>query len=243
MKNLRPTPTALLAGFIASGLLSLPVQAQETNLVIWGIQMEQLEYRRGDEDEDVFAWDGDAFIGTDEVKFRWLGEGQVLLDDDLVEELENRFVVQSPISDFFDAKAGVRVDTPTGPDRVYGVLGVAGLAQQWFEVDADLFVSETGDVSTRLDAEYEILLTNRLVLTPSLELDFAFTEDDEIGVGAGLSSGEFGLRLSYDLVDRFIAPYVGVEYERKFFRTADLARDEGEDVGALFGVVGVRIIY
>ena len=236
-------PAALLTGLIAAGLLSSPLQAQETNLVVWGIQMEQLEYRRGDEDEDVFAWDGDAFIGTDEVKFRWLGEGQVFLDEDVVEELENRFVVQTPISDFFDAKAGVRVDTPTGPDRLYGVLGVAGLAQQWFEVDADLFVSEKGDVSTRLDAEYEILLTNRLILTPSLELDFAFTEDEEIGVGGGLSSGEFGLRLSYDLVDRFIAPYIGVEYERKFFDTADLARNEGEDVGALFGVVGVRIIY
>ena len=243
MMKSKITPISVVAGLVAASLVSGPGKAQETNLVVWGLQMEQLEYRRGDEDEDVFAWDGDAFIGTDEIKLRWLGDGQYLLDEDVVEDLENRLVIQTPISDFFDAKLGFRADTPTGPDRYYGVLGLAGLAPQWFEVDADLFVSEKGDVSTRLDAEYEILLTNRLILTPSLELDFAFTEDEEIGVGGGLSSGEFGLRLSYDLVDRFIAPYIGVEYERKFFDTANLARDEDEDVGALFGVIGVRITY
>lgn len=217
--------------------------AQETDLTFWGIEMEQLEYRASDIDDGAIAWDGDAFIGTDEFKIRWLGEGVYLTNDDVAEEMENRIVGQVPISDFFDAKLGVRLDTPTGTDRLYGVLGVAGLAPQWFEVDADLFVSDSADVSARLDAEYEVLLTNRLILRPSMELEFAFTEDEAIGVGPGLSSGEFGLRLSYDLVDRFLAPYLGIEYERKFFRTADLARDEGEDVDTLSGVVGVRIQY
>lgn len=99
-----------------------------------------------------------------------------------------------------------------------------GLAPQWFEVDADLFVSETGDGSARLDVEYEGLLTNRLILTPSLELNAAFSEDREIEVGRGFSSAEIGLRLSYDLIDRAVAPYIGVAYERKLGKTADFAK-------------------
>ena len=205
MTSRKLPPVPAFVGMLVASLVTVPAKAQETGLIFWGIQMEQMEYRAGVEGEDLFAWVGDAFVGTDEWKLRWLGEGQIRLDEDEIEELENQLVAQMPISDFFDAKLGFRADTPDGPDRWYGVLGVAGLAPQWFEVDADLFVSDTADVSARLDAEYEIFITNRLILTPSLELNFAFTKDEEIGVGRGLSSGEFGLRLSYDLVDRFIA--------------------------------------
>jgi copper resistance protein B len=157
--------------------------------------------------------------------------------------MENRLVLQKPISDFFDLKAGVRLDSPEGADRWFGVLGIAGLAPQWIEVDADLFVSETGDISARLDAEYELLITNRLILTPSVEIDVALSDDREIGVASGLNSIEVGARLSYDVVDRAVSPYIGVVYERKFSRTADFARDEGEDPSALFAVIGAKLMF
>src|SRR3546814_2641720 len=80
------------------------------------------------------------------------------------ETLENQIVVRRLVSDFFDAKAGVRLDTPAGPNRVYGVLGFEGLAPQWFEVDGDLFLSEKGDLSSRFSVEYDLLLTNWLIL-------------------------------------------------------------------------------
>jgi copper resistance protein B len=127
-------------------------------------------------------------------------------------------------------KAGFRVDTPNGPDRSYSVLGLSGLAPQWFEIDADFFVSEKGDTSARLDAEYELLITNRLILTPSAEINVAFSGDHEIGVGSGISDIEAGMRLSYDLIDRRLSPYFGVVYERKFGQTEDLAKAEGEDL-------------
>ena len=44
-------------------------------------------------------------------------------------------------------------------------------------------------------------------------------------VGAWGPTLEVGLRLSYDLIDRAVAPYVGVHYERVYFETADFARD------------------
>lgn len=231
------------AALIAATLSVSPAAAQETNLVYYGFQLEEFEHRRGDENEELLVWNGDAFVGTDELKLRWLGEGEYDTNASQFESMENRLVLQMPVSDFFDVKAGVRADTPKGKSRLYGVLGVTGLLKQWIEVDADLFVSDVGDASVRLDAEYELLLTNRLTLTPSADLDVAFSDDRKMGVGSGFSSAEVGLRLSYDIYDRLLSPYVGVVWERKFGNTADFAREEGEDVEVWFVVVGLKVLF
>jgi len=215
----------------------------DAGLFLWGVKMDRLEYRHGDEDEKILAYEGDAFIGTDEFKLRWEGEGEYDTREKVRETFENQVTGMVPISPFFDAKAGVRFDNPEGPDRVYGVVGIHGLAPQWFEIDADMFLSQEGDVSGRLEAEYEGLITNRIILTPSVEVDFGFSHDREIGLGSGLRSVEVGARLSYDLVDRAIAPYIGVHYEHLFGGTRALANSDGEDTEAVFAVAGVRIMF
>ena len=146
-----------------------------------------------------------------------------------------------PISPFFDAVGGIRVDTPEGPNRAHAVIGLHGLAQQWFELDADLFLSD--HPSFRFEAEYEGLITNRIILTPSIELDLPFTDDPALDQGAWGPKIEVGLRLSYDLVDRAVSPYIGVHYERVFGKTASIARGNGEDTGAVFFVAGTRLIF
>jgi copper resistance protein B len=96
-------------------------------------------------------------------------------------------------------------------------------------VDADLFVSEESDVSARLEVEYPILLTQRLILQPSFELDFAVQEMEELRVGPGLSQVELGVRLRYEIL-RELAPYIGFVWERKVGQTADLVKAVGEEV-------------
>jgi len=231
------------AAMVAMVSLATPASAQTKDLVTYGLQLEELEYRRGDESEDLLVWNGDAFIGTDKLKLRWLGEGEYDTNSTAFETLENRLVLQTPISTFFDVKGGVRLDTPKGPDRWYGTFGVTGLAPQWFEVDADLFVSENGDTSARLDVEYEFLITNRLILTPSAGINVAFSDDLAIGIGTGVNDIEAGMRLSYDLIDRALSPYLGFVYERKLGRTADFAIDEGEDIEGWRAVVGTKIMF
>ena len=225
---------AILAAAVGTGL---PAAAEKP---FWGIQVEQLELRVSDS-EEVFAWDFDALYGTDELKLVWRSEAEYGLEERAFETLENQIRLQTPISDFFDAVVGFRADTPDGPDRFSGVIGVHGLAQQWFEVDADLFVSDRP--SLRLEAEYEGLITNRITLVPSIELEIPFTDDDARDIGAFGPKLELGLRLSYDLIDRAISPYVGVHYEQVFGNTAERFRANGEGTGAVFGVVGVRILF
>ncbi len=211
-------------------------------LVLGAVTFERAEYRLGDE-EDVFAWEGDGTLGTDEWKLRIETEAELSLEGEGFETLENQFLVQHMTSEFFDVKAGIRYDSPAGPNRLYGVLGLIGLAQQWVELDVDLFLSETGAPSTRVDLDYELLVTNRVILTPSAEIDVSFADDREIGVGSGLTSTELGARLSYDLYYRDIAPYVGVHWERSWGETADLKRDEGEATDSLYAVFGVRLMF
>ena len=123
--------------------------ARKEPLKIWGAQFEEFEYRYSDDDEELATWNGDFFYGTDELKFRWLTSGEYAIEERAYEGLENQIVGQVPISTFFDAKAGIRFDTPEGPDRTYAVLGVAGLAPQWFEIDANFYLSKDGDTAVR----------------------------------------------------------------------------------------------
>lgn len=242
----------ITVSLISSIILPTAVMAQEMiedtsarkqALTSWGVQFEELEYRYSDDDEELGVWSADFFYGTDDLKFRWLTKGEYAIEEQAYEGLENQLVGQVPISKFFDAKAGVRFDTPEGPDRTYAVLGVAGLAPQWFEIDANLYVSDEGDTSAELDAEYELLLTNYWILSATLDATVAFSEDREIGVGKGLVSTETGLRLSYDLIDRAFSPYVGVVHERKYGDTADLARVSGGSTEDWFAVVGARLTF
>lgn len=236
---------SLLAGTLSfpPGLAGAGEQSGHTYSHFWGVQFEELEYRYSDDDEELGVWDADAFYGSDELKFRWLSKGEYEIEEQAYGSLENQFLIQTPISDFFDAKFGVRVDTPEGPDRTYGVLGVAGLAPYWFEVDASVYVSDEGNASAEIDMEYEVLFTNHLSLALGLDTIVAFSEDEEIGVGRGLVSTELGARLSYDIVDRAFSPYIGMVHERKYGDTKDLAEAGSDSAGNWFFVVGARLMF
>ena len=228
---------SLLFGMIF-GLLALPATAEP---LIWGIQVEQLEVRLGESNSNLFAWDFDALVGTDELKAVWRSEAELDTGTRLFETLENQARLQTPISRFFDAVAGIRIDTGRGPDRTYGVVGVKGLAPQWFEIDADLYVAD--NPVFRFEAEYEGLITNRLTLTPSLEIELPLADDRPVKLGAWGPKFELGARLGYDLVDRLLSPYVGVHYERAWGETADLRREDGEDDATLYLAVGLRMLF
>ncbi len=207
----------------------------------WGVHAEQLEWRSG-ESSPAYAWDLDAFAGTDEYKFVVRSEAEYGTNAHAFETLENQLRLQVPVSTFFDAVAGVRYDSPDGgPRRTYGVLGLKGLAKQWFEVDADLYLSEYP--SARFEIEYEGLITNQIIFTPSIELDLPLADDEATGRAAFGPKLEIGGRLSYDLLDRAIAPYVGVHWERTLGESGRLVRDEGEDDDVVSFVVGFRVMF
>lgn len=201
------------------------------------ILVDQLEgkIRNG---RDGYAWDGQGWHGGDIDKLWIKTEGEGAFGEAL-EKAEVQALWSHAIDPWFDLQAGVRYNFRPDPERAYLVLGVQGLAPYWFEVDAAAFVSNNGDVSARMEAEYDLRLTQKLILQPRLEFDLALQGVPELGIGSGLSSGEIGARLRYEIRPEF-APYVGIEYERSFGDTADFRRAAGEEAGGWSFLLGLR---
>lgn len=205
------------------------------------VMVEQAEYRYEEDGEESFAWDADAWIGGDSNKLRLKGEGELALEDEKVEEAELQTLYSRNIDDFFDAVIGVRYDLEP-EETAFGVIGLQGTAPYRFEVDTALFISDEADVAGRIEAEYEILVTQKIVLQPSLETNFDFEEVGGSGLGFAFDDVELGLRLRYEIV-RELAPYVGLNWERALGDAADDLRDEGESVDAFSGVAGLRFWF
>lgn len=154
------------------------------------------------------------------------------------EQAEFQALWSHAIDPWFDLQAGVRLDAE--PDtRGHLVLGVEGLAPYWIEVDAAAFLSDKGDVTARAEAEHDVRITQKLLLQPRAELDFALQDIPHARLGSGLASADLGLRLRYEFVPNF-APYIGVSYERAFGDTRRLLRADGDDPESVNFVVGLR---
>ena len=188
---------------------------------------------------DGYAWEGVQFWYGGDLNKLWLkSQGEGTFGEGL-ESAEIQALFSRAIAPFFDVQAGVRYDFRPRPDRAHLVLGIQGLAPYWFEIEAAAFLSEDGDITARAEAEYDLRITQRLILQPRAELDFSLQDVPELGIGAGFSTAEVGLRLRYEIVPEF-APYVGVQYEHAFGDTADFRRASGDDVGGWSLVLGVR---
>lgn len=204
-------------------------------------QADRLEYQTN-EGDDLLVWDVQGWAGGDYNKLWIKSEGEFLLEREQFEEAELQALYSRTFSPFFNLQAGVRHDFEPDPSRTFGVIGVQGLAPQWFEIDAAGFVSDEGDVSARLEAEYDFLITQRLIVQPRTELNFAVQDVEKLGIGSGLSTAELGLRLRYEIRREF-APYIGVSWTRLVGETEDFARDEGENVSSVSFVAGIRLWF
>jgi copper resistance protein B len=136
----------------------------------------------------------------------------------------------------------VRHDFKPGDAQSFAAVGVMGLAPQKFEVEATAYVGERGQTAARFEVEYDLLLTNRLILQPLVELEFHGKDDPARGIGSGLGTAEAGLRLRYHLRREF-APYIGIVREHAFGTTADYRRQDGEDIDDTRFVAGLRIWF
>lgn len=207
--------------------------------------LDQLEYRASGAPDEL-RWDALAWVGGD-VNRLWIEtEGQMATDGD-EGELE-RFDVEYGrlVAPFWDLQGGIRYQRNWAAgedvDRFSGVLGLHGLAPYAFEIEADLILSEDGDVAAQFQATYDFRFTQRLILQPRLETAAAFDEARAYGIGEGINSLRLGARLRYE-VRREFAPYVGLSWFRRFGDTADFARAEGAAVTDVELVAGVRIWF
>lgn len=186
-----------------------PAAAHEEPMIFSHFKAERLEYE-GNGELNLFKWDVRHWIGTDKHKVMLKTEGDYSEDQNIFGRADLQLLYSRNIDTFWDFQIGAR--RAFEPERTFdAVIGFQGLAPYFIEVDGAAFITDNGNVLGRLDLGYELLLTQRLILQPRLELNVAASDINNRGVKAGVTEFETGIRLRYE-IEREFAPYVGFDY-------------------------------
>ena len=200
------------------------------------VLLDQFEWRKN----GGLSVDSRGWVGRDRDRFWFRAEGDG--DGGSVGEAHADLLYGRHLSRWWDLVAGIHQDLRPGDPQTWAAFGIQGLAPQWFEIEATAYVGASGRTQARVEVEYELLLTNRLVVQPLLEAELVGKSDAARGVGAGLSTTDLGFRLRYEL-KRELAPYVGLVWTRKWGKTADFAEAGGDDTGGLRFLTGLRLWF
>ena len=207
------------------------------NLIFAHGIIDRLEGRTGGGVPELH-WSAQGWVGTDYDKF-WVKTEGFRRRDGAIDDGRHEFLYSRAISTYFDLQAGLRSDLDSRRVRNWAVFGFEGLAPLFFALEGTAYVSDKGHLATRFQGSYDLLITNRLILQPEIEINLQSAADRARRVGAGLTDIDAGLRLRYEFTRKF-APYIGIAYEGKFGQTASFARRAGESTSDVRFVFGVR---
>ncbi len=204
------------------------------------VLVERLEWQ-GAERADALEWDMRAWLGRD-LERLWLRTEGERTEEEGTQISQVEVLWGHAFARWWELVAGARLDQAPGPSQTWAAFGVQGLAPYRIELEATAYLGESGRTALQIEAQYGLLLTNRLILQSMLELDLYGEDDPQRRIGAGLSTTEIGLRLRFEW-RRELAPYVGVTWIRMWGETADLARPAGESAEETRWVAGLRFWF
>ncbi len=206
--------------------------------VFWSLLGNRFEYN---EATDSLVFDLQGWYGTTYDRFVVKAEGDIA--DSRLEESQTDLLWGHAINAYFDTQLGVRLDQfDEGSNRQWLAFGVQGLAPYWFELDVTAYLGDSGRTALAVEAEYELLLTQKLILQPRAALTLYGENDPDNDLGSGLSDLAIGLRLRYEITRQF-APYIGVEWSGAYGKTADYQRTVGQDTSDTQLVAGLRFMF
>ena len=209
---------------------------------------EQLEYRvaTDDETDDHLGWEAQGWIGGDFNRFWWKNEGEAAFEGSDEAGMETDLLYSRLVTPFWNFQVGVQYASEwhddNYEDRWSGVIALQGLAPYKFELDNSLYISEDGDITMEIEAEYDLRITQRLVLQPRAEVGLAFQDIPERNLGAGMTDLKLDLRLRYEIKREF-APYIGLRSRFLVGETDNIAEVRGEDSEQLFFMAGFRLAF
>lgn len=138
------------------------------------------------------------------------------------------------IRPFWDAQIGLRRDERP-QQRDYLALGVRGLAPYAFDVDLKLFIRDDGKVFARTRFENSFLITNRFIISPSVDLEWSASDIDTT-VRRGAYQVDVGVQARYEF-NRRVAPYLGLK--RTFYPRSQ----SGGETAATQWQAGLRLLF
>lgn len=223
---------------LATGLVSLFTTAGfsgesggdtfRSSLVVDG-----LEYQFSD--EETTAWSGYGYAGYDINKVYIYSEGEKPKNGS--SESENQLVYSRAISPFWDIQAGIGYDKNSIDHQTWGTIGVQGLAPYLFETRTTLLFGGNGNIGLRAEADYDALLTQKLIASPSIAISAYSKDNVNMDLGKGLSNITLGLNLRYEIAREF-APYIGIQWSKNLGNTNDIS-----SLDEVYAVAGVRFWF
>jgi len=219
------------------GELSRPVLADEHNFA--SLLVDRLEVVSAADNKSA-AYDLQFWYGLDYNRLVIKAEGDY--DNQALEESSTDLLWSHALDAYWNSQLGLRYDSTEDANQSWLGFGVQGLSPYWFEIDISAYIGEQGRTALTIEAEYEVLLTQKLILQPRVEIELNGKNEEASGIGSGLSNTAAGVRLRYE-IRRECAPYVGVEWAGKFGKTADYARTKNSDTSQTSVVAGVRFWF
>jgi uncharacterized protein involved in copper resistance len=83
------------------------------------------------------------------------------------------------------------------PVRTWATLGIEGRAPYQFEVQAAAFLSDKGQLATRIEGAYNQRITRRLILQPRAELDLSAQDMPDQRIGSAGDNQHNGKRCTH----------------------------------------------
>jgi len=188
----------------------------------------------------VVPYDVEAWFGRTYDRAVLKAEGDFEGGD--LEEARTELLWGHAFAAYWDTQFGVRYDSGAGPNRTWLAAGIEGLAPYRFDFEVTAYVGESSRTALRLDASYDMLINQRLILQPRLEANFYGREDIERGLGSGLADVSLALRLRYE-IRRELAPYIGVEWLDEYGGTRDMTLAAGGDPSDTRLTMGLRFWF
>lgn len=208
------------------------------DMTFTGLWMDRLERVRH-EDGNATELEGRFWRGNSYDKFVINTEAEFVGNS--LQRAEIDFLWSHAVTPFWNLRLGLTQEIGDAPDRSWATFSFRGLAPYWLDLETNIHIGEGGRTAFELEAEYDLLLTQRLVVQPRLDFKAYGKSDMAAGRGKGVANVEAGVRLRYEFSRQF-APYLGVERAAVFGETAKLL-PAGEPDRETHWVAGFRFWF
>lgn len=207
---------------------------------------DQAELRPSSDGSIPVGWESLGWVGGDRDRLWWKNEGEWAPFAGLAGETEADVLYGRLVSPFWTVQAGVRYgaewSTDGYEDRWAGAVALQGLVPFKVELDASVYLDETLLLSSEIEAEYGLRITQRLVVSPRLGVNLAAQDRAERNIGWGVTSATTDLRIRYEIRREF-APYLGVRGDYDVGRTAALVREDDGTPVRVVALGGARFAF
>lgn len=158
--------------------------------------------------------DWETWLGTDENKVFFRASLDKAESDKA--DYSTELLYSRNVADFWDVQVGLRYRYLAGQaeqqNQVDAVFGLYGMAPYFFETKAYVYAGQDQQLSLGLHSERDVLLTQKLIVQPHIDLAVVLSDESKYAQQSGISHLAAGLETRYEINKKFM-PFVDISYQ------------------------------